>query len=49
MSEPTQNVVVVNANGQQAPRVNHILHLLLSVITMGLWIPVWILIAIFKR
>lgn len=27
-------------------RPNHILHLLLSVVTLGLWIPVWIIIAI---
>lgn len=26
---------------------NHILHLLLSVLTLGLWIPVWILASIF--
>ncbi len=26
--------------------MNHILHLLLSVFTLGLWIPVWILLAL---
>jgi hypothetical protein len=26
---------------------NHILHLLLAVVTAGLWIPVWILVALF--
>lgn len=26
---------------------NHILHLLLSVITVGFWLPVWLLVAIF--
>lgn len=26
-------------------RVNHILHLLLSLVTVGLWIPVWIFLA----
>jgi len=25
---------------------NHILHLLLSIITVGLWVPIWIVIAI---
>lgn len=25
---------------------NHVLHLLLSVVTVGIWIPVWILIVI---
>lgn len=29
----------------QAPSPNHILHLLLSVFTAGLWIPVWLIIA----
>ena len=27
--------------------VNHILHLLLSVVTLGLWLPVWLLVGIF--
>lgn len=27
--------------------VNHVLHLLLSVFTLGLWLPVWVLVAIF--
>jgi hypothetical protein len=26
--------------------VNHVLHLLLSLVTVGLWIPVWILLTI---
>jgi len=30
-------------------RPNHVLHLLLSVFTLGLWIPVWILLAITNR
>lgn len=34
-----QKVEIVNK------RPNHILHLLLSVITLGLWIPVWIAIS----
>lgn len=25
---------------------NHVLHLLLSIITVGIWIPVWILVAV---
>lgn len=28
------------------PGTNHILHLLISVFTLGLWIPMWILISI---
>lgn len=30
-------------------KVNHILHLILSVLTLGFWIPVWILIAVLKK
>lgn len=26
-------------------RVNHVLHLLLTIITAGLWLPIWVLIA----
>ena len=28
-------------------RPNHILHLLLSLITLGAWLPVWLLLSIF--
>lgn len=28
------------------PATSHILHLLLSVVTMGIWVPVWLLIGI---
>lgn len=27
-------------------KTNHILHLILSIITGGLWVPVWILVAV---
>lgn len=27
-------------------RTSHILHLLLSVVTAGLWLPVWVLVAV---
>jgi len=30
-------------------RPNHVLHLLLSLVTVGLWIPVWIVLAIVKH
>ena len=29
---------------QESQNVNHILHLLISVFTAGIWIPIWILI-----
>ena len=30
-------------------KVNHVLHLFLSVITFGLWLPIWVLMAISDR
>lgn len=30
-------------------KTSHVLHLLLSVITIGLWVPVWILVAVSHR
>lgn len=36
----TQRVVIVQ------DRPNHVLHLLLSVITFGAWIPIWFLISL---
>ena len=30
---------------QQMTKTNHILHLVLAVITCGVWVPIWILIA----
>ncbi|MFT9523845.1 DUF2510 domain-containing protein [Mycobacteroides abscessus subsp. abscessus] len=35
-------VVVV----QSQPRVNHLLHLILTLLTCGLWAPIWIILAI---
>jgi len=40
---PGPQVVVIN-QARQGP--NHVLHLLLTVFTAGLWLPVWIIIAI---
>lgn len=42
MTEPSPNIVYVEV---QQHKTNHILHLLLSIVTAGLWIPVWIIIA----
>ena len=30
----------------QKHRTNHILHLLISIITAGLWVPIWFIISI---
>jgi len=41
---------VSNARQQSAaPQTNHILHLLLSVVTAGLWLPVWLGVSIANR
>jgi len=37
-----QQVIIVN----QRKQTNHVLHLLLTLVTAGLWIPVWIIVAI---
>lgn len=44
--QPVQQTVVVNNGGGK--KVNHLLHLILSLLTAGLWLPVWIIIAMAK-
>lgn len=41
---PMQQAVYVH--GAPAKRVNHALHLVLTIVTFGLWLPVWIILAI---
>ena len=41
---PQQQVVVVPRRG-----TNHIFHLLMSLVTLGLWLPVWLIVAISNR
>jgi len=41
--EPQQTVIV-----NQRKQVNHALHLILTLLTCGLWLPVWIIVAIAK-
>lgn len=43
-----QQNVVVNVT-QPARGTNHVLHLLLTVFTGGLWLPVWLVLAIKNR
>jgi hypothetical protein len=38
-------VVVVQAPPQKAP-FNHLLHLVITLFTCGLWLPVWVILAI---
>lgn len=42
-SSSASMAVMVSGGGQG---VNHILHLLLTVFTFGLWAPIWLLVAI---
>jgi hypothetical protein len=30
---------------RQAPTTNHVLHLLLTLVTLGIWLPIWFLVA----
>lgn len=39
----TDNVVVF----VKGHRTNHLLHLILSIITLGIWLPIWLLVAAF--
>ncbi len=32
----------------QGPKPNHILHLILSIISFGLWLPVWLILSLAK-
>jgi len=41
--------VVVNQINQRSNRTSHGLHLFLSIITFGLWVPVWIIVTIVNR
>jgi hypothetical protein len=44
--QTVQSVVVHQDRGKP---VNHALHLILSILTAGLWLPVWLIIAIAKN
>lgn len=43
---PPQQMQTVFVNNNGGRRVNHVLHLVLSIITAGLWLPIWIILAI---
>ncbi len=52
---PAQPIIVNQQFAPQSPHVvvynsgtNHALHLILTVLTCGLWLPVWIIVAIFN-
>lgn len=44
--QTAQTLVVHQDRGK---RVNHVLHAILTVLTMGLWLPVWLIVAIAKN
>lgn len=44
--EAHPQVVVNQINAPAKKRVNHALHLVLTILTVGLWAPVWIILAI---
>lgn len=44
ITTPVQQNVVVN----NPKRVNHALHLILTILTGGLWLPVWIIVSMAK-
>ncbi len=48
--DPSAVLTTVNQSVNVAPskRVNHVLHLLLTIFTGGLWLPVWIILAFAK-
>lgn len=41
-----QHVIVHNVPGKP---VNHVLHAILTVLTVGMWLPVWLIVAIAKN
>lgn len=45
-SGPTQHVIVHQDRGR---KVNHVLHAILTIVTVGLWLPVWLIVAIAKN
>ena len=38
--------MIIQQNRLAAHRTNHILHLILSLLSVGWWIPVWMLVAL---
>ena len=41
-----QPLIVQHINNGNRKGVNHVLHLILTIITLGVWLPVWIILAI---
>lgn len=45
----TQMPPTVIVHQDRGKPVNHVLHAILSVVTVGLWLPVWLIVAIAKN
>lgn len=46
---PNQTINVVQHGGEPRKRVNHLLHLIVSLLTAGIWLPFWFLIWVFRK
>lgn len=44
--QPNQQGQPIIINNTQKKGVNHTLHFILTLVTLGLWLPVWIIVAI---
>ena len=44
--QPLNQTVNITQPGYEPPRTNHLLHLVISIITAGMWVPVWVIIRI---
>lgn len=42
----TPEETIIEQNNLNRTKTNHILHLILSIITVGIWIPIWIIVSI---
>ena len=40
-----QAQVIIETNNLSSQKTSHILHLILSIISMGVWLPIWILVS----
>lgn len=41
-----QQPIIINNSTPERKQTNHLLHFILTLITLGLWLPVWIIVAI---
>jgi hypothetical protein len=41
-----QQPIIINNSTPERKQTNHLLHFILTLVTVGLWLPVWIIVAI---